>query len=153
MRIIKPPQQYRLAENEKTIFLAGSIEMGKAEDWQSVVQEELKNIDCTILNPRRDDWDSSWEQKIDNPKFLEQVTWELASLDAADVILMHLVPDTMSPISLLELGLYANSGKLIVSCPEGFWRKGNVDIVCATYGVLCYNSINEAILELKRRLK
>ena len=24
--------------------------------------------------------------------------------------------------------------KLIVCCPEGFWRKGNVEVVCARFG-------------------
>jgi len=48
---------------------------------------------------------------------------------------MHFSPETKSPISLLELGLYANSDKLIVSCPAGYWRKGNVDIICERYGI------------------
>lgn len=43
---------------------------------------------------------------------------------------MYFDPSTKSPISLLELGLYARAGKMIVCCPDGFWRKGNVDIVC-----------------------
>ena len=59
--------------NGKSIFLAGSIEMGIAESWQEKVVQELKNEPVIILNPRRDDWDSSWEQKIDNLQFREQV--------------------------------------------------------------------------------
>ena len=50
---------------------------------------------------------------------------------------MYFSPETKSPITLLELGIYAvaTPEKLLVCCPEGFWRKGNVDIVCAKYGV------------------
>ena len=49
---------------------------------------------------------------------------------------MYFDPKTKSPISLLELGLFAKSGKLVVCCPDGFWKKGNVDIVCQRYKVL-----------------
>jgi len=100
------------------------------------------------LNPRRDDWDSSWEQKIENAQFKQQVEWELDALEYADWILMYFDPSTKSPISLLELGLFAETGKLIVCCPEGFWRKGNVDIVCEKYGVPQVDSIEELIENL-----
>ena len=59
-------------------------------------------------------------------------------------------PKTKSPISLLELGLFADKYKLIVYCPEGFWRKGNVDIVCKRYNVTQVNSLDELITEIKR---
>jgi len=115
------------------LFLAGSIEMGAAEDWQTRLTEELFGVPGTIFNPRRDDWDSSWVQEIGNEPFREQVEWELEAMDAADLIALYLSPGTKSPITLLELGLHAKSGKLYVFCPEGFWRKGNVDIVCDRY--------------------
>ena len=136
---IKPP--YTLP---KKIFLAGSIEMGKAENWQEKIVNTF-NKSYLFFNPRRDDWDSSWEQKIENVQFNEQVTWELNALDSSDVIIMYFDPNTKSPISLLELGLYAASGKLIVCCPEGFWRKGNVDIVCQRYKVPTVETIQDLI--------
>lgn len=149
MKIYKPPMALHFEDGEQTIFLAGSIEMGKAEDWQTKVTEDLDQLGYSILNPRRDDWDSSWVQDIGNPQFYEQVTWELEALDRADAIIMHFVPGTMSPISLLELGLHANSGKLLVSCPEGYWRRGNVEIVCDTYGVPFFDSVEEIIKAMK----
>jgi hypothetical protein len=63
---------------------------------------------------------------------------------------MYFAPGTQAPITLLELGLVAPSGKLIVSCPDGFWRKGNVEIVCARFGVPVVDELEEAI-ELTRR--
>ena len=48
---------------------------------------------------------------------------------------MYFDPNTKSPVSLLELGLYAHTGKLRVCCPDGFWRKGNVDVICARFGI------------------
>lgn len=122
--------------------------MGKADNWQVKVEQHFKDRNGIVLfNPRRDDWDSSWEQSINNAQFYTQVRWELDHLEKADDIIMHFEPNTMSPISLLEFGLYADSGKLLVSCPNGFWRKGNVEIVCEQYGIMCYNSIEELLLE------
>lgn len=148
MREIKAPNEFREDNTEKStlkIFLAGSIEMGKAKNWQEKVKEQIADMEIygewsqkkeiKILNPRRDDWDSSWEQSIHNSQFREQVEWELRAMEAADIILLWFEPDTKSPISLLELGLFANSEKMAVYCPEGFWRKGNVDVVCEKYGI------------------
>lgn len=132
------------------IFLAGSIEMGTAENWQEKVKQGLGYKNVVLLNPRRDDWDSSWVQSKENPKFREQVEWELRAQEIADCILMYFDPRTKSPISLLELGLFARSNKMIVVCPEGFWRKGNVDVVCERYGVLQFETLEEAIEHLRK---
>lgn len=110
-----------------SIFLAGSIEMGNAEKWQdSFVKRYPDNV--LFLNPRRADWDSTWTQ--DSDQFNEQVNWELDMLEQADIIALYFDPKTQSPISLLELGLHAGHRKVIVCCPDGFWRQGNVRIVC-----------------------
>lgn len=140
--VIKPPSPIA-PKGRYSVFLAGSIEMGTAEDWQVDLQNMLSDLDVDIYNPRRDDWDSTWEQTSYNPPFREQVEWELAALKRADWILMYLQPGTKSPISLLELGLYASSGKLVVCCPEGFWRKGNVDIVCQKYYIKQVSTLKE----------
>jgi len=73
MRQVKAPDYY-LTEDEPTIFLAGSIEMGKA--------------------------------------------------------------------------MFAKDEKLIVCCPEGFWRKGNIEVVCDWYEIPLYTNFEEAIVEL-----
>lgn len=133
--IIRSPEPILVPEafrKKPIIFLAGSIEMGKAVLWQNKVEQELMDKAIT-LNPRRLDWDSSWTQSIDHPQFREQVEWELRALEIATAVAMYFDPDTMSPISLLELGLYANNRKLTVCCPDGYWRKGNVDVTCRYY--------------------
>lgn len=134
----------------KSVFLAGSIEMGKAEDWQDKVIKSLEDEHIVFFNPRRGNWDSSWKQEIGNKKFKEQVLWELNHIDFADLVVLYLDPDTKSPISLLELGLCAGKGKLIVCCPEGFWRKGNVDIVCEKYGIKQVKDLDELIQAIKK---
>ncbi len=55
---------------------------------------------------------------------------------------MFLEKNSKSPISLLELGLFADSGKLLVCCEEGFWRKGNVDIVCQRKGIKTFDDFD-----------
>ncbi len=69
---------------------------------------------------------------------------ELDALDAADIIFMYFSPNTKSPISLLELGLYANTKKMLVCCPDGFWRKGNVEVVCERFDIPLFNNLNHA---------
>jgi len=155
MIAIKAPDAYDNYLNKPSVFLAGSIEMGVAEDWQAKVSAALSVMDVLVLNPRREKWDAGWAQTIDNPPFREQVEWELAALDAADVILMYFDPATKSPITLLELGIHAaaNPEKLIVCCPQGFWRKGNVDIVCNRYGARQTETLDGLIKQTVQRLR
>lgn len=143
-----------MSDRLATVFLAGSIEMGAAEKWQDKVCELLKSTKWTILNPRRDDWDSSWEQRIENTQFNEQVSWELQGIENSEFILLYFDPNTKSPITLLELGLIAGSApeKLLVICPDGYWRKDNVDIVCDRYRVKQYPSIEQAIKRLLQEI-
>jgi Nucleoside 2-deoxyribosyltransferase like len=68
------------------IFLSGSIDNGAAEDWQTRLYNACSELDVVFLNPRRPDWDSTWEPVKTNPQFREQVTWELDGLDRADLI-------------------------------------------------------------------
>lgn len=132
------------------IFLAGSIEMGVAENWQTRVTKDLADYDVVLLNPRRDDWDSSWKQSIDDPQFNKQVTWELNGLESASFIIFYFDPSTKSPITLMELGLEAGShGHLVVCCPEGFWRKGNVEMVCDRYAIPLYDNYDAMIAHVK----
>lgn len=152
MQLIKPESKDQERAHVLSVFLAGSIEMGKAEDWQAVLQKELEKFEVTVFNPRRDDWDSSWEQKESNDQFNYQVNWELNKLNEASIIFMYLAPGTQSPISLLELGAFAKDQKMIVCCPQGFWRKGNVDIFCNRNNIPVYSTLEDAIGALKTKL-
>jgi hypothetical protein len=128
--------------------------MGLAEHWQERVVRAVSNVrGLVILNPRRDDWCSSWEQRADNPQFAEQVSWELDMLDATDIVVMYLAAGTKSPISLLELGLCARSGKLKVCCPERFWRRGNVEMVCRRHQIPMFAMLDDLIADLRTLLR
>lgn len=150
MKEIKPPFNIPSKVRPK-VFLAGSIEMGKAKDWQSEATELLKDTDFLVLNPRRDDWDSSWKQEKENEQFLEQVSWELQGLEQADYVIVYFDPKTKAPITLLELGLIVHNREqdVVVVCPKGFYRKGNVDIVCDRYGIYQAESVEQAVNYIK----
>jgi hypothetical protein len=149
---VQAPNEVVLDTEYTNVFLAGSIEMGVAEHWQKRVIDALSDKPIRFLNPRRDDWDSSWSQDIHNDEFVEQVVWELTSLEQSHLVIMYFDPNTKSPISLLELGLHAKEQKLIVLCPEGFWRKGNVDVVCEYYGINQVDTFDELIEFLRNHI-
>ena len=153
MEVYKAPQKYP-SDSKFTIFLGGSIEMGKAELWQEAITEKLKDFDIRILNPRRDDYDAGQKQSIDNPYFKEQVTWELDGLDRADLIVMYLQPDTLSPISMMEIGLYINTldwnKQMIICCPDGFWRRGNIEILVDRFPFHC--RLVDSLQELEKMI-
>lgn len=152
-QVIKPTTAEQRETHFVSVFLAGSIEMGAAEDWQTRIQNELADLEVTLYNPRRDEWDASWEQRETNPQFSYQVNWEMDKLNKADYIFMYFSPETKSPISLLELGLHAGDEKLIVCCPDGFWRKGNVEIVCSRNRIPLHDNLESAIASLKSMIQ
>jgi hypothetical protein len=133
-KIYKPPTPIELEDYIKhMVFLAGSIEMDTAENWQERISNKLVTIpDLTILNPRRDQWNSDWQQSITNRNFKEQVDWELDGINNSDTIIFYFDPNTKSPITLMELGIVSGLStekNVIICCPDGFWRKGNVDVL------------------------
>jgi hypothetical protein len=151
--VFLPPEKFDLkAEGKMSVFLAGAIDMGAAEDWQKAITEYLSDVACVVLNPRRKDWDSTWKQEMENPKFNEQVSWELKGLEECSLIALCFTKESKAPISLLEMGLHIGDGRMIVFCPEGYWRKGNVDIVCQRYGVPVLADWTDFKKEVHRRM-
>lgn len=146
VEVYEPPRYPRITE-ENSLFLAGSIEMGKAARWQEEfidgftrkAKKSPRADNWAIFNPRRPDWDDTWEQKMSNANFFQQVDWELTFLERATHRIFYFAKDTMSPISLLELGKFASSGNNYVYVDSGYLRKGNVDIFCHRYEIPVYN--------------
>jgi len=150
--VVVSPQPLPIDSDRPRIFLGGSIDMGGAPDWQAAMTAALSDMEVIVLNPRRADWNPDWRPEADEPEFVRQVEWELAALESADVIVMYFAPDTQSPISLLEMGLHARGGKLIVLAPDGFWRKGNVDITARAYGVRQVQTMDELTAAVRQAL-
>ncbi len=155
MKTILPPQV--ITPSDVSVFLAGTIDMGNSIDWQQKFIDRANNEDTLnnviVFNPRRASWDHTWTQTIEDTQFSEQVNWELDAMENADVILLFLESNSKSPISMMELGLFADSGKLMVCCENGFWRKGNIDIVCKRKGIDQYNTFDELGTAVIAKLK
>jgi hypothetical protein len=151
MKLFTAPQQITKTNN-KSIFCAGTIDSGEAYQWAKDFIDKLSNTQVDIYNPRREEWDNSLEQSINNDIFKEQVNWELDALEKADIIFINILPDSKSPITLLELGLYAKSDKLIVCCPKEFYRSGNVHIVCNKYYIPLFEDFDRAVEYLIKKL-
>lgn len=142
---------------DRSIFLAGSIEMDKAERWQEKFIREFDGYESlTIYNPRCENWDSTIEQSIEDTKFRSQVNWELESLVDSGIVVFYIQPGTMSPVTLMELGFtlarYSYTSRpyhIVVCCPDGFWRKGNVEIMCHRCGVPVFNNFKDLIQKVK----
>ncbi|KAL3429870.1 hypothetical protein BDV09DRAFT_179587 [Aspergillus tetrazonus] len=136
-----------------SVFLAGTTSKVDANDWRDSLCASLSNISVTLYNPYRADWDSSWQEDIDFPPYRQQVEWELDKQDQADIVVVYFHPATQAPISLLELGLCARvPGKAIVVCPEGYWKRGNVQIVCKKFGIEIVDDVNSLRAAIMKRL-
>lgn len=135
----------------QTIFLAGTIDMGNSVDWQSNIYDLLKddfisdNFAITVYNPRR--------SFIEDIYIDEQVNWEQDRLEDCDVIFMYITGKSKSPISLLEIGQFITSKKMIVVCEPEFYRYDNVRIMCERNDVPLLNDIDEGYNLLKSSLK
>jgi hypothetical protein len=149
---IKAPGKYDPAPRY-TIFLAGAIDQGKAENWQEKVARALDQFDILILNPRRENWNAEIEQVASNPEFREQVEWELDAQDNADMVIFVFTKDSKAPITFLEFGLFAPTKDAVVCAEEGFYRQGNLDIVAERHKVPMYHNLDEMIADLQTVLR
>lgn len=143
------------------IFLGGTIEMGNSRNWQGEFFTKLssklfsskqkESTQIAVLNPRRDNWDSTWKQTIKNKNFKDQVNWEMDMLHCSDIIVFNILPNSKSPITLLEIGYIAglpHTKKVFICCPDEFYRKGNIEVVCDRYGFNLFDDEDEMFDEV-----
>lgn len=155
IKYITPKSDKYYSEHSFKVFLAGTIDNGEAEDWQTNIyarmcigeigesnpynEYKIPEKYITIFSPRRDDWKE--DATIEDIE--EQIRWEQEKLEEADLIIMCLQDDSKSPISLLELGLYGPSGKLICFCTPNFYRYSNVKLTCEKFLIPLIEDLNE----------
>lgn len=134
--------------------MAGSIDEGRSRPWQDGLAAMLADLPGTLCSPRRYDWDASWDTSENSAVFAEQVAWELRGIERADIVLVHFEPGSLSPVSLLELGLLLGRGaSVVISCPPGFARRGNVVLTARHLGLPVHDSLGEAAAELRERMR
>jgi hypothetical protein len=151
-KVVLAPNPYIRDPTRKSVFLSGSIE-SVIPGWRTRVIEALSHLSVTILNPLRTDWDKTWKEDISDERFNKQVVWELEMMEAADIVAVYFAPDTQAAITLLELGLSAKSGRVVIACPKGYWKRGNIQIVCEKYEIDLLDSVDELIERLLKRLE
>lgn len=132
---IDAPSNRKPLPNSKKVFLAGTIDSGDSEDWQDEIcryfeEKDDSKVAITIYNPRREEWPDDGSNEVKR-----QIRWEHNKMDNADLIVMNILPDSKSPISLMEIGMYSKDNKLHVFCQPDFYRFDNVEMVCKKYGI------------------
>ena len=131
--------------NQRSIFLAGSMDHKQEGSWRDEISAEFGTY--PIFDPTNTKHDQL------NPEEMKRhIDWELDALQLSDMILLNFLPNALSPISLVELGLYVNSKKLIVICPKEFYKSSYVHTLCEKYNTPIFNNIKEAKTLLKNSL-
>jgi hypothetical protein len=139
---IQPLNEIGKINGYVSIFIGGSINKNElGVSFQDRVIESVQNKPYIFYNPKSDEF----KQSFVNIQFKERFEWELNALKESDIILMYFDKNTKSPICLLELGLFASSGKLIVCCENDFSEKEKVDMICEMYGIKLVDTIDSLI--------
>ncbi|KAI3401374.1 hypothetical protein diail_11458 [Diaporthe ilicicola] len=155
LQVITPndPEQQPLYPT-RSVFLAGPTEVPWRAGFIAALKERLISTSTTIFDPFQPRWDKTWKEDVDlDPRFKAQVEWELASQDRATVVALFFHADSKAPVSLLELGLCARSGKAVVGCDPGYWKRGNVQAVCRRYGVPLADSMGGLVAIAAEKLR
>lgn len=153
-RTVDAPSNKKPIDGSFTVFLAGTIDCDNgSEDWQHKLCDMAEADDSngralTIYNPRRKEFTDNSSSAV-----RKQIKWEHEHMDDVDLIVMNLLDNSKSPISLMEIGMYAESGKLVVFCTDKFYRYDNVEMVCKKYNVPLHNTtdVNDIYKEIKKR--
>ena len=156
-RIFVPPAwpDYTLGLSQRQcVFLAGTIEMGNSPDWQADVIKAIQNYNVIVFNPRRV-LPPDGEDEI-----TKQINWELEGLDVSKTVYLHFCANTISPISLYELGLLQSRGnntRIIIYCDKEYTRRLNVLTTTNHQAwrsphIEVYDNYEKSIKALKNRL-
>lgn len=127
-----------------SVFLAGTIDDGQSANWQRELINKIYSglpDNVIVFNPRRDNWNKN--ANVDTLR--EQINWEQEHLLNSSIIVMVLLDDSKSPVSLMELGEFCDSQKIVVFCTENFYRFENIKDLCERFEIPLFetNDINE----------
>lgn len=136
-----------------SIFLAGAIDQGRAVDWQSDVAANLSDLNVTVLNPRRDQWDPTWDQSPNNLEFANQVAWEFSGLEMSDYQFFAFPRTAKAPITFYEFGRFGKVSSTVVWLEPGFYRSGNVELYCQYARISYFSQFEIAIACLRERIQ
>jgi len=98
MDVITAPEKIPGNVSRPTVFLAGGIT--NCPNWQREIIEMLKDVQGTILNPRRENFPVG-----DPNSAVEQITWEFNAIEMCDIFsIWFCAGPSDQPICMYELG-------------------------------------------------
>ena len=123
IQVYEPLENFDKKEKQ-SIFLAGGID--RAPDWQveaiNYLKETHHDRDLAIFNPRR----STPFSREDYESRTEQVEWEFKHLRYADVVLFWFPEDAPCTTSLLELGYWLSTSKVVIGINPGHYKERSI---------------------------
>lgn len=169
IEVIKAPSpRYGNSDNVR-VFLAGSIDMGAATDWQSKLIAHAgcsfdENDNITFYNPRRTGGFSG-EQTLEDDDFAAQVNWEIDRIDRANIVVFYITAESWAPITLWELGYFLGKQealkdiadcnqrqRIVIGVEQGFWRRGNIEVMCDRLGILLVDNLIDVAYALEQQV-
>lgn len=145
--VVRPDKKIPVKNlKDQYVFLAGSIDFKSSSNWREEVICKV-NHEVIFFDPTNHEHDT-----LDDSEMKNQINWELEALELSNKILLNFLPNYESPISLVELGLYTFTRKLIVVCPKQFHKYRYVSVLCERYNIPFFLNLNDAIAFLRKEL-
>jgi hypothetical protein len=138
--VVEAPNGYEVSSDVVSVFLGGTIDGGRAPDWQRRLVEAVDGVELLLedhappirvlwLNPRRSVWDDSIAAR-------EQVIWEYRAQVSVDVRVYWFEPGHLSPVTLSEVAAFGQGA--IVGCDPSYAYYANVEMYMAHNGTLVH---------------
>ena len=118
-------------------FLAGSIDFKESNPWRESFYKNSNEF-IHFFDPTRPD-----HYLLNDEEMRQHINWELDALELADKIFLNFLSEAKSPISLVELGLYSKSAKLVVICPYDFYQYRYVETLCEKYDIPLFQKLEK----------
>ncbi len=122
-----------------SIFLAGSMAIGDRMNWRTrainTFEKRYHLFDPTNVH----------HADLNDSEMSKHIKWEWEALKHSDAILFNFNAESKSPISLLELGMYIRSEKIVVVCPKEFYQSHYIETLCSEEQVPLFQSIEEVL--------
>lgn len=129
----------QIPRDKEYIFLAGSMVTEPEVNWRQTVVNNLQES-YHFLDPTNPNHNS-----LGDVEMREHIKWEFNGLRIADYIILNFLPDSLSPISMVELGMYIATRKLIVVCPKEFYKWRYIDTLCKEYNTPIFNQLEDVL--------
>ncbi|MDG1333826.1 MAG: nucleoside 2-deoxyribosyltransferase domain-containing protein [Crocinitomicaceae bacterium] len=138
--IFRPPNDIsQIPQDRASVFLAGSMATTRKNNWRQTAtrtfQAAYHFFDPT--NPRHNN--------LNDEEMRNHIKWELEAMKLSDIIILNFLPDSLSPISLVEIGMYISSNKLVVVCPKEFYKWRYIDTLCNEYNTPIFNQLEDVL--------